>query len=61
MLEYHIILLGLLLTVFFTSGEITNQGWWKHTVFYQIYPRSFMDSNNDGVGDLQGKTKWKRL
>lgn len=31
----------------------TNQ-WWKESVVYQIYPRSFMDSNGDGIGDLNG-------
>jgi len=28
--------------------------WWQHAVFYEIYPRSFADSNNDGIGDLKG-------
>ena len=30
--------------------------WWKHAVFYEIYPRSFQDTNGDGVGDLNGIT-----
>jgi alpha-glucosidase len=30
--------------------------WWKHAVIYEIYPRSFADSNNDGAGDLNGIT-----
>lgn len=31
-----------------------EHNWWKETVIYQIYPRSFSDSNKDGIGDLQG-------
>ena len=32
----------------------TKLGWWKSAVFYQIYPKSFCDSNGDGMGDLKG-------
>ena len=33
-----------------------SQNWWDNAVIYQIYPRSFADSNGDGVGDLNGIT-----
>lgn len=34
-----------------------QRNWWKEAVVYQIYPRSFMDSNGDGIGDLRGITE----
>ncbi len=36
------------------ATDTEGHAWWRHAVFYEIYPRSFADSNNDGVGDLNG-------
>ena len=34
--------------------KMEEHTWWKEAVVYQIYPRSFKDSNGDGIGDLRG-------
>jgi len=39
------------------SAIATKAPWWKHAVIYEIYPRSFQDSNGDGIGDLNGITE----
>ena len=60
MFRKSILLLTLVASFCFTlhsqTQPVDSEGhqWWQHAVFYEIYPRSFMDSNNDGVGDLKG-------
>jgi len=39
------------------AAEGTDTQWWKNAVIYEIYPRSFADSNGDGIGDLNGITQ----
>ena len=57
------VLLILLLSLFAVLPVVSAQSkavdaeghqWWQHAVFQEIYPRSYMDSNNDGIGDLNG-------
>jgi alpha-glucosidase len=60
-LIFAVLFFGLSLTVpaQTSSKPVDAEGhqWWQHAVFYEIYPRSFADSNNNGVGDLKGITQ----
>ncbi len=39
------------------TTQSTEKDWWKNAVIYELYPRSFQDSNGDGIGDLNGITQ----
>lgn len=54
LLPFFIICLSLLSSLLPTTAQETRNEWWKRTTVYQIYPRSFYDSNGDGIGDLKG-------
>ena len=55
------ILLVLLLGIFAACVPVSDRsagqyGWWRNTVFYEIFVRSYCDSNGDGIGDFNGIT-----
>ena len=53
-----LVLLVFSISAFAQKPDLDSEGhaWWQHAVFYEIYPRSFADSNNDGIGDIPGIT-----
>src|SRR5438876_5787168 len=57
-LKCLIVILGCFGGMFAQTAPTDAEGhqWWQHAVFYEIYPRSFADSNNNGIGDLNGIT-----
>jgi alpha-glucosidase len=40
-----------------SASQLYEANWWKNAVIYEIYPRSFQDTNGDGIGDLKGITE----
>lgn len=56
LIKKNIMLLKIILIALYVTCAVCQQlEWWQKTPIYQIYPRSFKDSNGDGVGDLKGQ------
>ncbi len=57
-LRWCLLLAGLTLgsNILAKPAAAQQDDWWKHAVIYEIYPRSFQDSNGDGIGDINGIT-----
>ena len=56
-LKFLLAALLLITSASFAQKPATDQTWWNHAVLYEIYPRSYQDSNGDGIGDLNGIAK----
>jgi hypothetical protein len=54
MLDFKFLVLALIVGIASSQEDVA---WWKNTIVYQVYPRSFQDSDGDGTGDIKGKTK----
>jgi oligo-1,6-glucosidase len=57
MKKYFIVCVVLFLGCKQKNTQVSKQNWWKEAVIYQLYPRSFQDTNGDGVGDIKGITQ----
>ena len=57
MMQSHRLFMSTMLCKIWGLMMMMNKDWWKSIVVYQVFPQSFNDTNNDGVGDLKGITE----